>query len=46
MAEVTMGPWFARPVFLSSTFRDLHAKRDRLRHDVSPKLEEDPRELR
>ncbi len=39
-------PWLTRPVFLSSTFRDMHAERDYLRHQVFPKLAEDLRERR
>lgn len=35
------GPsWRARPVFISSTFRDMHAERDYLRSHVFPQLEE------
>ena len=32
--------WHARPVFLTSTFRDFHAERDHLRNLVFPALEE------
>ncbi len=32
--------WRSRPVFVSSTFRDMHAERDHLRHIVFPALEE------
>ena len=39
-------PWASRPVFLSSTFRDIHAERDHLRDVVYPSLEEDLRERR
>lgn len=39
-------PWASRPVFLSSTFRDIHAERDHLRDVVYPGLEEDLRERR
>ena len=34
------GPWRARPIFISSTFRDMHAERDWLRNHVFPELEE------
>jgi len=34
------GPWRARPIFISSTFRDMHAERDWLRDRVFPELEE------
>jgi len=36
----TTAPWRTRPVFLSSTFRDMHAERDHLRNVVIPELEE------
>ena len=39
-------PWASRPVFLSSTFRDIHAERDHLRDVVYPGLEEDRRQRR
>jgi tetratricopeptide (TPR) repeat protein len=42
----TTGVWKARPVFVSSTFRDMHAERDYLRHRVFPALEERLRERR
>jgi len=32
--------WLARPIFITSTFRDTHAERDHLRHFVFPELEE------
>ena len=32
--------WHSRPVFVSSTFRDMHAERDHLRNKVFPVLEE------
>ncbi len=35
--------WRTRPVFISSTFRDMHAERDWLRHHVFPRLEEELR---
>ncbi|MBM3791808.1 MAG: DUF4062 domain-containing protein, partial [Acidobacteria bacterium] len=38
--------WRTRPVFISSTFRDMHAERDWLRHHVFPRLEEKLRERR
>lgn len=34
------GPWRARPIFVSSTFRDVHAERDHLANVVFPELEE------
>ncbi|WP_295302902.1 DUF4062 domain-containing protein [Accumulibacter sp.] len=37
-------PWLARPIFVSSTFRDLQAERDWLREHVFPRLEEDYRQ--
>jgi hypothetical protein len=40
----TNAPWYTRPVFLSSTFKDTHAERDHLRNHVFPKLAEDLRE--
>ncbi len=39
-------PWKSRPVFLSSTFRDMHAERDFLREVVFPDLEEQLRDRR
>lgn len=39
-------PWKARPVFISSTFKDMHAERDHLRHHVFPNLAEKLRERR
>ena len=36
--------WKSRPVFISSTFRDMNAERDYLRDWVFPKLEERLRE--
>ncbi len=38
--------WNSRPVFFSSTFRDMHAERDDLRAHVFPELEERLRERR
>jgi len=32
--------WQSRPVFLTSTFRDMHPERDWLRNHVLPVLEE------
>ena len=32
--------WRARPVFITSTFRDMHSERDVLRTKVFPELEE------
>jgi hypothetical protein len=36
--------WRARPVFITNTFRDMHAERDHLRNVVFPTLEERLRE--
>jgi telomerase protein component 1 len=33
-------PWQTRPLFVSSTFRDMHAERDHLWRVVFPALEE------
>src|SRR5438105_10292320 len=33
-------PWGSRPVFVSSTFKDMHAERDHLRRVVFPELAE------
>jgi len=38
--------WRSRPVFISSTFRDMQAERDHLREHVFPRLEEKLREHR
>jgi tetratricopeptide (TPR) repeat protein len=38
--------WVARPIFISSTFKDMHAERDHLRHTVFPALQERLRERR
>lgn len=38
--------WQARPVFISSTFKDMQAERDYLRHVVFPRLEEELRKGR
>ena len=35
-----VGPWRARPIFVSSTFRDMQAERDHLQKVVFPELEE------
>jgi len=43
---VTAGPWKARPVFISSTFKDMHAERGYLRTHVFPRLEEELRKRR
>ena len=40
------GQWSARPVFITSTFRDMQAERDYLRTHVFPALEERLRERR
>jgi len=44
--ESSSGAWCARPVFISSTFRDMHAERDYLRSHVFPRLEEEFRARR
>ena len=36
-------PWRARPVFVSSTFKDMQAERDYLRQVVFPRVEEELR---
>ena len=43
MAEVSVhsSAWRARPVFISSTFKDMQAERDWLRHHVFDRLEEE-----
>src|SRR5207247_1394507 len=41
MAETNIQQWKSRPIFISSTFRDMHAERDHLRHHVFPRLEEE-----
>ena len=38
--------WRTRPIFITSTFRDMHAERDYLRTHVFPELEERLRERR
>lgn len=42
----TFSQWHARPVFISSTFKDMQAERDYLRSHVFPRLEEKLRERR
>ena len=42
----TSAQWRARPVFISSTFKDMQAERDYLRSHVFPRLEEKLRERR
>jgi hypothetical protein len=37
--------WRGRPIFVSSTFRDMHAERDYLREYIFPRLEEKLRDL-
>jgi hypothetical protein len=39
-------PWQTRPVFHSSTFRDMHAERDYLHRHILPELEGRLRERR
>ncbi|MCX6901872.1 MAG: DUF4062 domain-containing protein [Verrucomicrobia bacterium] len=43
---MTTEAWRSRPVFISSTFRDMQAERDHLREHVFPRLEEKLREHR
>ena len=38
--------WYSQPVFISSTFSDMHAERDHLRDFVFPELAERLRERR
>jgi tetratricopeptide (TPR) repeat protein len=40
MSSAQTFAWRSRPLFLSGTFRDLHAERDHLRRVVFPELEE------
>ena len=44
--QVASEPWQVRPVFVSSTFRDMQAERDYLRFVVFPRLEEELRKGR
>src|SRR5205807_10199344 len=39
----TAAAWRVRPLFVSSTFRDMHAERDHLSNRVFPRLEEELR---
>ena len=41
MQSLTIQQWKSRPVFISSTFRDMQAERDHLRNFVLPRLEEE-----
>ncbi len=41
MPESGIQQWRTRPIFISSTFRDMHAERDCLRQHVFPRLEEE-----
>ena len=41
MSKNTIPQWKLRPIFISSTFRDMHAERDYLRNYVLPRLEEE-----
>lgn len=43
---ITSSPWLTRPVFISSTFKDMQAERDYLRQVVFPRLEEELRKGR
>jgi hypothetical protein len=40
------GPWKARPIFISSTFKDMQSERDHLCRYVFPRLEEELRKRR
>jgi len=40
MPEMTIQPWRSRPVFVSSTFKDMQAERDHLKNVVFPELAE------
>ena len=44
--SMTAAPWQARPVFVSSTFKDMQAERDYLRQVVFPRVEEELRQGR
>ena len=46
VAAPSSAPWRSRPVFVSSTFRDMHAERDYLSAYVFPRLEERLRQRR
>lgn len=46
MIDANIQRWKSRPIFLSSTFRDMHAEPDHLRHKVVPKLAEELRKRR
>ena len=46
MPQVTIQQWKSRPIFISSTFRDMQAERDHLRNFVFPRLEEELRKRR
>lgn len=46
MLQASIPQWRSRPIFISSTFRDMQAERDHLRNFVFPKLEEQLRKRR
>jgi hypothetical protein len=46
MTDPTTQRWRSRPVFISSTFRDMLAERDWLKHHVFPELAERMRQRR
>ncbi len=46
MAEEDVHQWRSRPIFISSTFRDMQTERDCLRNFVFPRLEEELRKRR
>ncbi len=45
-APVSAAQWKARPIFISSTFKDMQEERDYLRSHVFPRLEEELRKRR
>ena len=44
--RIASAPWQTRPVFVSSTFKDMQAERDYLRQVVFPRVEEELRKGR
>jgi len=43
---MSLGTWYTRPIFISSTFKDMHAERDWLQRRVFPRIEEELRKRR
>jgi hypothetical protein len=41
MPQMSIQQWKSRPIFISSTFRDMQSERDHLRNFVFPRLEEE-----